>query len=183
MKCTFSSTGVKSTTHPYCCVCKIWFQLFDMKKLSPDDFCTLYHRNLSILPYRVIITTCSILLLTGLCEQKLCSCSIVILVSGATTLCYSNEVLQALIWNYTLKKLLHNSSCLLHQTQILHNLNLKKPTERNIIQPNLSLNMGYLENKNTSLLHASLNIIIESTPVLQCDGWKPNSEMNWSGHC
>lgn len=93
VKCTFSSTGVKSTTHPHCCVRKIWFQLFDMKKLSPDDFCTLYHRNLSILSYRVIITTASIMLLAGLCEQKLCSCSIVILVSGATTLCYSNEVL------------------------------------------------------------------------------------------
>lgn len=92
VKCTFSSTGVKSTTHPYCCVRKIWFQLFDMKKLSPDDFCTLYHGNLSILPYRVIIITSSIMLLTGLCEQKLCSCSIVILVPGATTLCYSNEV-------------------------------------------------------------------------------------------
>jgi hypothetical protein len=71
VKCTFSSTSVKSTAHPHCCLYKIWFQLFDMEKLSLDVFCTLYHRKLSILSNRVIITTSSIMLMTGLYEQKL----------------------------------------------------------------------------------------------------------------
>jgi hypothetical protein len=143
VKCTFSSTGVKSTTHPHCCFHKIWFQLFDMKKLSPDDFCTLYHRNLSILSYRVIVTTSSIMLLTGLCEQKLYSCSIFILDSGATTLCYSNEVLTSPHMKSPTAKLIEQFFMLTTPNTyiITHNLNLKKPTEHNIIQPNPSLNL------------------------------------------
>jgi len=69
-KCTFSSTGVKSTAYPYCHLCQTGFQLSDIYKLSSDNFCTLYHRKLSILSCRIVITSSSILLLTSLQDVR-----------------------------------------------------------------------------------------------------------------
>lgn len=123
-KRTFSSTGVKPTTHPYCCLCQIGFQLPDMHKLSFDDFCTLYHRKLSILSCRVVITISSILLLTGLGEQTLCPHSIFILLSERWQTTGGNIFT---LWYHVLTcthmksstALLHNCLFLLHPMDII----------------------------------------------------------------